>query len=115
MCLFQKPETIASAAIYLAAQMIDLQLNIDPSNGLLCWWEVTDCNVRELGICVQEILESYRIPRGEEISPDVQENGNSNSTNLSRTADNNLNGEAINSGSTTPLNVNPMNHTTHVE
>ncbi|CAB4486937.1 cyclin-like protein [Rhizophagus irregularis] len=107
MCLFQKPETIASAAIYIAAQMMDLQLNINPSNGLL-WWEITDCNVRELGICVQEILDSYRIPREEEMSPDVRENG---SINPSGTVNDNLNREIINSGSTTPL----MNHTTHVE
>ncbi|RIA95787.1 cyclin-like protein [Glomus cerebriforme] len=114
MCLFQKPETIASAAIYLAAQMIDLQLDINPSNGLL-WWEVTDCNIHELGICVQEILDSYRIPRGEEMSPDIRENGNPVSTNLSGIVNDNLNREVINSGSTTPLNMNLMNHTTRVE
>ncbi len=112
MCLFQKPETIASAAIYLAAQMTDLQLNIDPSNGL-CWWEATDCNILELGICVQEILDSYRIPREEITSPDVQENGNAVSTSPPGTTNNILNGEAINSGSTTPLNMNP--HIAHIE
>ncbi|CAG8695397.1 12227_t:CDS:2 [Funneliformis caledonium] len=108
MCLFQKPETIASAAIYLAAQMVDLQLNINPSNGL-CWWEITDCSILELGICVQEILDSYRIPRGEVTSPDV---ANTVSTSSPRTTNNNLNGEAYNSGSTTPFNMNPR--TTHV-
>ncbi|CAI2182997.1 13766_t:CDS:2 [Funneliformis geosporum] len=108
MCLFQKPETIASAAIYLAAQMVDLQLNIDPSNGL-CWWEITDCSILELGNCVQEILDSYRIPRGEVTSPDV---GNTVSTSSPRITNINLNGDDDMSGSTTPFNVNTR--TTHV-
>ncbi|CAG8734430.1 4219_t:CDS:2, partial [Ambispora leptoticha] len=58
--LFYKPSIIASAAIFIASKVANVQLNEITKQGTL-WWRVAQIDVYEVSEAVDEILRLYQI------------------------------------------------------